>query len=899
MALGFPSTAVLLYRDLLERGSAGTASENSGAGGGHPDGTTAASEGGGSPDAAALAGGNDAVGARLRLALGSALMDDGRFAEAWAVLGEIPVALRGAEWQLRAGLVAAAQRDFEEARRVVAHLPESALPEADRAWLLFLQGVLADVRGAAGAARDFFERAEAAASSPQAQARFALARARALLRVGEVTEAAAAEARRNMERLRGRAAGVHFVRTYAAMLDALGRKAEAVSLLQQQSLSLPAALRGERDDLQLLLGLIGGAGSGPGRVALRNLVANGLDPLKQRAALQLLAQASASEGAGGMGGSGQFQRDLDQLIERVPEHPVLDDLLLVRAQLALTAKDYARAERDARALLEKFPGSQRKAEAYGVLVGCAWEQLRYRAAADFAAKARDELSGESAAASRRDLGVLVAEAWFRARDYPNAADAYAAVLRELPPSAAAGALMFQRVLAEVEAGRLERAAEVLDELGADPRFDVLNRWQAEWNLARALQRAGRMREAYARVSQLVGGPGEGRGEGGEVGPANVGEAAAPTVAALEPRNPPAGLRALPAELQARMLWLQARLSLQAGEPEQTLQLVEALLGAIPEGVGEGLARELRSSCALLKAETLFSLGRRADAVELLQQVRTEFSRSNAAVYSLIVEAGYYAGQGQTVEAQQLYTKLADDFPDNAVYAPYARYQAALQAERRGQDANLEEANKLIEQMVTRYPNSPLVFYARLKQGDLLRKLNQFPQAQQVYESLVNNYPTHADVLLAQLALAECHNAQSMSDPAHADRALVLFEQLRDRVDAPVDVRVEAGLNLGYLLLRGGQAEQAEAVWWRDVVNAFLLDEPAAARLGPRGRYWMTRTLLELGGLYERQARIDQAREAWELILKTGLPGAALAEDRLARGGGATLSSGASGSGSSG
>jgi len=918
LRLGFPSTAALLYRNLLS--------------------------------AVADDEGAAAFRSMLRLGVVTALMDDGRLAQASEALDEVPEAERGAQWRLRAGLLAAGRRDFDEARRLVGSFKPDELPSEERAWALFLRGMLADAAGSAGAARSFFEQAEAGASSPEAQARFALARSRGLLRVGEVSEAAAAEARRNMERLRGRTAGLHFARTYAAMLDALGRKGEAVEVLQQQLMGLPATLRGERDDFQLLLGLIAGAGSGPGRVALRNLVASGSDPAKQRAALQLLAHVSAqpqaaSSGESSAGGSspnsggarqaGQLERDLDQLLEAAPEHPILDDLLLVRAQLALSAKRYAQAERDARALLEKFPGSQRKAEAYGVLMSCAWEQFRYRAAADFASQASAALSGGGARGAlpfvgdsslnaggpddvtlqRFSLGVLVAEAWFRARDYPNAADAYAAVLREgaQPPfllgeplvggsspnageahsvsvqTAFVGDLMFQRVLSEIEAGRLRTAAMVLDELASDPRFDTVNRWQAEWNLARALQREGRMSEAYARVGQFLGSQSVLLGEQpsadslGEPPVAGSSESVGEAADGGEQKH--GNALALPPELQARMRWLQARLSLLAGEPEETLRLADALTESMPAGVGEALAEELRSSCALLKAESLFRLGRREAAVALLQEVREASARSNAAVQSLIVEAGYYAGQGQTVEAQQLYTKLADDFPDNATYAPYARYQAALQAERRGQDANLEEANKLIEQMVTRYPQSPLVFYARLKQGDLLRKLNQFPQAQQVYESLVNNYSQHPDVLLAQLALAECHNAQSMNDSAHTSRAVVLFEQLRDRVDAPVDVRVEAGLNLGHLMLRGGQPDQAEAVWWRDVVTAFLLDERMASQLGVRGRYWMTRTLLEVGRLYEGQSRLDQAREAWGLILKTGLPGAALAEDRLARTGG--------------
>ena len=115
-----------------------------------------------------------------------------------------------------------------------------------------------------------------------------------------------------------------------------------------------------------------------------------------------------------------------------------------------------------------------------------------------------------------------------------------------------------------------------------------------------------------------------------------------------------------------------------------------------------------------------------------------------------------------------------------------------------------------------------------------------------------------------------------------ESARILFEHLLYRVDAPIDVRVEAGFNLGFLLERRESPEQAQAVWWREVVTAFLLDPANAADLGPKGRYWMARTLLEIGKLYETQGKFDQAREAWQLILRTNLPGAALARARLDR-----------------
>ena len=55
--------------------------------------------------------------------------------------------------------------------------------------------------------------------------------------------------------------------------------------------------------------------------------------------------------------------------------------------------------------------------------------------------------------------------------YEDPADAYTATLREPPTGVKPGDLMFQRVLAEMNAGSLDSAQTVLDELGKDPAFD--------------------------------------------------------------------------------------------------------------------------------------------------------------------------------------------------------------------------------------------------------------------------------------------------------------------------------------------------------------------------------------------------------------------------------------------
>ncbi len=251
-----------------------------------------------------------------------------------------------------------------------------------------------------------------------------------------------------------------------------------------------------------------------------------------------------------------------------------------------------------------------------------------------------------------------------------------------------------------------------------------------------------------------------------------------------------------------MAWLQARLSFDARKPEETLRLVDSLCAHGRGPAARARRTDIASTGALLRAQANFELGRDAAAEETLRKLRADFPSSDSAVYSYIVEADRYAQQDKVIDAERLLTKLADDFP-NSPYAPYALYQAALQAERLGRRREPQGGLQVPGEPghEPKYAASDLVFPARMRQGDLLRELNQFPQAQQVYESLVNNPASspNSDTILAQLALAECHNAQSSGSPSHADSAKRIFEDLVERVDAPADVRVEAGFNLGVIL----------------------------------------------------------------------------------------------------
>jgi TolA-binding protein len=819
--------------------------------------------------------------AALTLDLATALLEAGRTDEAESVLRQVSANARGSRWHLRAGLAAVQAKNFEAAGAELAAIKEQELPPGDFPWRWFLEGAVADMTGPSEAkrAQDFFSRAEAAAPNDIVKARFQLAREEVALRRGLVLgNDELRVALQNYEAHQGRPAGYDSAITYAVMADALGRHTEAMAFLQTVWITVPKQERTAWDRVRLVLGLIGERGrSFAGRKALTELLESGSDPERQRQALQLLWEAArTSEPA-----RAQLRTDLDRMIAAPAKHPILESLLLYRAQLALAEKKDDEAAASAGRLIEQFPGSPLRAQAFGLLTQLAWEQRRYRLAAFNARKARDELAQVKAPATpgkvqpreaemqmiAAQLGVVEAEAWFRAGDYRNAADAYVGALRNPPENVPAGDLLFQRVVAEIRSGSAD-AAKVLDDVERDPAFDLQNRWQAEWILARTLQTQGDagIKAAYARVQKLLS--------------ARTGDGAS-AVAAIKP------------ELRARMEWLQARLSLDADSPEQTMTLVDTLLKSLAD-VDAALRTEIASTALLRKAEAQFQLARakklpESAGLETLQKIRADYPKSEAAIQSFLSEADYYASKDQIVEAQKRLKALTDN-PDykGSAFVPYAFYQLALYSEQLGQNKDLEDANRYIEALV----NTPgaasqtdLFFRARMKQGEILRRLNYFPQAQQVYQDLIDNGPPTSteNKILAKLELARCHNAQKASDSSHAEQAQLLFVELRERVDAPLDVRVEAGYNLGELLVASGRVDEAAKVWWADVVTPFLLEQKTPFEPAAKRPYWLARTLLRLGEVLEKQGRLEDAKNAYTLVVQKKLAGAEnLAAKELAR-----------------
>jgi TolA-binding protein len=272
-------------------------------------------------------------------------------------------------------------------------------------------------------------------------------------------------------------------------------------------------------------------------------------------------------------------------------------------------------------------------------------------------------------------------------------------------------------------------------------------------------------------------------------------------------------------------------------------------------------------------------------LDVIERLRKDHGATLAAQYSYLIQASYLTERGDIAAAQVVLVSFVDNPAyKHSEYAPLALYEAALNLERQGLDRHLRDAyEKMLERLIHDYPQDELVFYALLKEGDILRRLNDIGAARQIYEHLVNNptYAQHPDLLLAQIALADTLSTQGTSNVINYENAVTIYERLRDLESAPVDLRAEAGFKWGNAWKQRGQPAKAQPIFW-SVVDAFLLDPAQAAKLGAKGRYWVSKALLELAQIQEDAGQLDEAQRAYQLIVDNKLYGVVQAQAKLAR-----------------
>lgn len=789
----------------------------------------------------ALAGEDADLRQQAQLRLVAALIEQDKLNDAQRVLSEIEPPFRAEYLLLRAifyfyrGDTVGLEQDIRAIR--VADLAPEDIP-----WYYLLQGLLLKQQGMEAEAALAFDEAQRLSQSTVQLTRFEAFRISGDLIAGTVDESTIKQLEARTSENLGTRVGFGFARQYAVALHQLGRSNEALAVLQDQLKYLTAEERNEEAHLMLLIGLISGADSSRGQLALIDVLRRGRDvPLMQIALYQLLGAYRTNDVE-----ASRFRQMLDELIAAEPFHRLRDELIMVRAWLYLQAGADDAAATDAETLIEQYAASAYREDALMLLAYLAWtaDPPRYRSAADYLGRLRQELP-VGRAHSR--IGRMMADSYYLKGDYETAASLYAAIATESDQGGQSAAMRFQQVQALIATGQIDAALALADTVRESLLRTPTYFWQVEWNLALSLMQQGRMQAAQTRVNGLL-------------------ERITPS---LEP------------EMHVRLLWLRTALALRQAEgflaSQSATQTIEA---AYALGESRNETRLTVTAHAMLQlAQAQFLIGENDQALETLLRLRERHPESAPAVLSYFEEARFLASQFKLAEAQLRLSELADLYP-NDPNAPAALLEAALLSEQQGLDRNLEDALRLAESFLSRYPEHPLRFEVRLLQGNLARQLKQFTAALEVFESVAETYAqSDHPVYLAELYAANCLVALATREPRRLDQAVAKLEALSARTELPVEVRAEAAYSHGQIYQQLGNARRAMEIYWQ-ATSSFLGSSEAASQLEARGRYWMSRTLIDLAELLQQQGRTREAVRTLELVALYQLPGERLARARI-------------------
>lgn len=775
----------------------------------------------------------------LRLGLVSALLASGEVQEAKAQLEKLDQKDSDhADVTLRRAMIAFLERDLPNLKRWASLLQENEINESERDWAAFLKSMATLPEEESNI---HFENALRLARNANRQIDFKLLKVKEeLLRTGG-SEVLAANLKRQMEEFRGKEASKEFLIQYVMVLHSIGKNKDALMELESQLKKNGNKLGNWRDRLLLLYGMIGDFSDTATRSALESLIEQGSSREYMEIALHLLVSKDSD-----ISKNADF---IDKLLA-APNNPLTEFALSVRLRLALEQNDNQMAETTARRIMEEFPASPRKPEALRSLAAAAWRSSppKYLLVADFLSQLRNlmELREE-----KEELGVQIADCRFLAKDYSGSAALYLELYRESTDPSLHGRALYQAINCQLALNDLNEALSLLNEF-PESNESQKYRWSAEWNFILNLKERGQEAKALSRIDALLESAG----------------------ASMPPLS------------RVRMSWLKSALSLQAGKPESAEAIADATLQWIsnntnfPKEIRDSLDAKLR----LTKGRAQYDLNDMEGANETFVQLRIEHANSDESAFSYLVEANHYAADNRLDEAQRSLLHLVDQHKSSA-YAPVALYEASIHLERRGLDKNLKEGIDLLERLTKDYPNDRLVFYARQRQANLLRKRNEFGPALELCEDLLSadRFRTHPARHAVMLIRADCILALAREDRQKIIEASEVYAELKRMSDKPMSFRSEAAYKQGVALRRMGKPSEAEKVYFRDVEIVLLKELQKNRQDGKElasGRYWLARSLLDLGEMLEAGDRTRQAVSVYQKILAYGLPGGQLALGRI-------------------
>ncbi len=476
-----------------------------------------------------------------------------------------------------------------------------------------------------------------------------------------------------------------------------------------------------------------------------------------------LLKFHAAEASQALGGLDDAKARFLKVAESAPDDPLADDALVRAAGIALDARDLASAKALARSLPEKFPKTDRRADAHLIEARVALAEKDAKAAIRLleAALGPDKPSPATAQAATYYLGLA-----YRADGQSARANEVLDKLARSPAASTTSGAQFMLGQGLIESGKFAEAIPPLEAyLKGQPEGEVADFALA--HLARAQAELGRPDDARATVEALAAKFPKSKA----LPAARLGLAESAMSAKQYDRA--AGFFGLATEAADPSARAQARSGLgwallKQDRPKEAAEAFGALLKDTPDdprapdaalamaralealkevepalsAYGVILSRyaktEAAGPAALGRARLLVEAKRPAEAAEAFAKVEAEYPKAEAPDVLLAERGWALVDAGKATEADALFERLLKDFPDSPKAAD-ARYNLAESAFAARQ---YDKVGSLLEPVVAEGSKArPLLVQSSLyRLGRTLAESKDWKASGSTFDRLAKDFP---------------------------------------------------------------------------------------------------------------------------------------------------------------
>jgi TolA-binding protein len=282
--------------------------------------------------------------------------------------------------------------------------------------------------------------------------------------------------------------------------------------------------------------------------------------------------------------------------------------------------------------------------------------------------------------------------------------------------------------------------------------------------------------------------------------------------------------------------------------------------------------------AYLSALALYGLGRDDEADRacraFLERYRTSPLRADATLWL----ARHQYNQGVYEDAQRLFLAYVAEWPGGG-WADAALLWAGRAAFRRTAYA---EAVEQLARLAREYPSSPRLAEGRFVQADALGELARFEEAILLLDEIVTRFPESEWAAQAWGRKGDCLFSLGAESPARYEEALKAYAMVTARPDVSAELALQAEFKAGRCLEKLQRTDAAIDQYYTRVVVRFLRERSEGVWHNEAAQTWFAKAAFQLADMLEARDDIEQAMRVLQRVVQADVAGREEARARIQR-----------------